>query len=103
MILPHGASSLKGLYIDDVSDRSLLLEEAQRLRSLLLNSASTANVVMLGAGYFTPLSGFMNKADALSVAENLHTRDGVFWPIPILNLVVKLVATLWWLKTWAKN
>jgi len=87
MILPHGASSLKGLYIDDVADRRVLLEEAQRLRSLLLNSASAANVVMLGAGYFTPLSGFMNKADALSVADNLHTRDGLFWPIPILNLV----------------
>ena len=87
MILPHGASSLKGLYIDDAIDRSVLLEEAQHLQSLLLNSASAANVVMLGAGYFTPLSGFMNKADALSVAENLHTRGGVFWPIPILNLV----------------
>ena len=87
MILPHGASSLKGLYKDDVADRRVLLEEAQRLRSLLLNSASAANVVMLGAGYFTPLSGFMNKADALSVADNLHTRDGLFWPIPILNLV----------------
>ena len=42
---------------------------------------------MLGAGYFTPLSGYMNLADAISVAESLHTADGLFWPVPILNLV----------------
>ena len=29
----------------------------------------------------------MYKADALSVAKVLHTRQGLFWPIPILNLV----------------
>ena len=29
----------------------------------------------------------MNLADALAVAENLHTVDGLFWPVPVLNLV----------------
>ena len=29
----------------------------------------------------------MNLADALSVAENMHTRDGRFFPVPLLNLV----------------
>ena len=29
----------------------------------------------------------MNLADALSVAENLHTVDGLFWPVPVVNLV----------------
>jgi sulfate adenylyltransferase len=53
---------------------------------MLLNSAAAANAVMLGGGYFTPLAGFMNLADALSVAENNVTTDGLFWPVPILNL-----------------
>ncbi|MDN5862486.1 MAG: sulfate adenylyltransferase, partial [Salinisphaera sp.] len=45
-----------------------------------------ANAVMLGAGYFNPLTGYMDKADALAVGEDLHTRSGLFWPVPILNL-----------------
>jgi len=42
---------------------------------------------MLGAGYFTPLTGYMNLADSLSVAEKLHTAEGLFWPVPVVNLV----------------
>jgi sulfate adenylyltransferase len=42
---------------------------------------------MLGGGYFTPLAGYMNVADALSVAEKMHTVDGLFWPVPVLNLI----------------
>jgi sulfate adenylyltransferase len=42
---------------------------------------------MLGSGYFTPLKGYMNLADTLSVAENMQTKDGLFWPVPVLNLL----------------
>ncbi len=52
----------------------------------MLNSAAAANAVMLGAGYFTPLDGFMNVDDAMSVARDMHTTDGLFWPVPVLNL-----------------
>jgi sulfate adenylyltransferase len=41
---------------------------------------------MLGAGYFTPLTGYMGLADAMTVAEHMKTTDGLFWPVPILNL-----------------
>ena len=47
---------------------------------------------MLGGGYFTPLSGYMNLADALSVAEKMHTVDGLFWPVPVLNLTDDIAA-----------
>jgi sulfate adenylyltransferase len=29
----------------------------------------------------------MNLADAISVSESLHTKEGLFWPVPVLNLV----------------
>jgi sulfate adenylyltransferase len=83
---PHGADSLKPLLVSDEARRAALLAEAETLPSLTLSSAAAANVVMLGGGYFTPLTGFMNLADALSVSETLHTTDGLFWPVPILNL-----------------
>ena len=86
MIKPHGSDELQPLYIADDARREALLKEAEQLPSLLLNSAAAANAVMLGAGYFNPLNGYMNLADSLSVAEKLQTVDGLFWPVPIVNL-----------------
>ena len=86
MIKPHGSETLNPLYVTDDARRAQLLKEAEQLPSLLLNSAAAANAVMLGAGYFNPLTGFMNLEDALSVAETMRTTDGLFWPVPVLNL-----------------
>jgi sulfate adenylyltransferase len=86
MIAPHGSETLNPRFVYDTARHEALLHEAQSLPSLLLNSAAAANAVMLGAGYFNPLDGYMNLADALSVAEKLHTTAGLFWPVPIVNL-----------------
>lgn len=87
MIKPHGADELNPLFVYDTEKHHALNAEAESLPSLLISSAAAANAVMLGAGYFTPLSGYMNLADSLSVAEKLHTTDGLFWPVPVVNLV----------------
>ena len=86
MIKPHGSDTLNPLFVSDDEQRAALLAEAESLPSLTLNSAAAANAVMLGAGYFNPLTGYMNLEDALSVAATLHTTDGLFWPVPVLNL-----------------
>ena len=87
MIKPHGAEALKPLFVDNPEKNQALAAEAENLPSLLISSAAAGNAVMLGAGYFTPLTGYMNLADSLAVAENLHTTDGLFWPVPIVNMV----------------
>ncbi|RFA30221.1 sulfate adenylyltransferase [Alkalilimnicola ehrlichii] len=86
MIKPHGSDQLKPLFVYDTERHHALVAEAESLPSLLLNSAAAANAVMLGGGYFNPLEGYMNLADALSVAEKLQTTDGLFWPVPVVNL-----------------
>ena len=86
LIAPHGSDTLKPLYIEDVSERDSLIKASENMPQLLLNSAAAANAVMLGAGYFTPLEGYMDKKNAINVAENMITNDGLFWPIPIVNL-----------------
>ncbi len=86
MIKPHGSDELNPLFVYDSAKRHALVEEAEKLPSILLNSAAAANAVMLGGGYFNPLTGFMNLADALSVAESMHTTDGLFFPVPVVNL-----------------
>jgi sulfate adenylyltransferase len=86
MIKPYGSEQLNPLYVADDALRQRLAAEAEQLPSLLLNSAAAANAVMLAGGYFNPLTGFMNLADAIAVATDLHTTDGLFWPVPIVNL-----------------
>ena len=86
MIKPHGSDELNPLFVYDSAQRHVLLAEAENLPSMLLNSAAAANAVMLGGGYFNPLTGYMNLADALSVAEKMHTVDGLFFPVPIVNM-----------------
>ena len=87
MINPVGSETLKSLYIADDNERIRLIREAQNLPAILVSSATAANAVMLGGGYFSPLSGYMNLSDAIHVANTMHTADGQFFPVPILNLV----------------
>ena len=85
MISPYASKTLDARTVEDPSQHAALAREAEGLPSTLLNSAAAANLVMLGAGYFNPLRGTMNLADALSVAEKLQTTSGLFWPVPIVH------------------
>ncbi|MGI9503566.1 MAG: sulfate adenylyltransferase [Geminicoccaceae bacterium] len=87
MIAPHGADGLKPLFVANKGERERLRNEANALPSITISSAAAGNAVMLAGGYFTPLSGFMNKAEALSVGSTMAMPDGLFWPTPVLNLV----------------
>lgn len=89
MIEPYGAPALNPLYVEDEAAREALLAEAAGLPSLLISSSAAGNAVMLGPGYFTPLAGFMNLDEALSVAERMELPSGMFWPVPIVNLVAR--------------
>ena len=86
MIKPHGSDELNPLFVYDTQQRHALIAEAETLPSILLNSAAAANAVMLGGGYFNPLTGYMNLADSLAVAEKMRTVDGLFFPVPIINM-----------------
>ena len=87
MINPIGSDTLNPLHVDDTVQREALIEEGEKLPSLLVSSATAANAVMFAGGYFNPLTGYMSLTDALSVAQHMKTCSGQFFPVPILNLV----------------
>ncbi len=87
MIKPHGSETLNPLYVQDDNERAALIKEAEGLPSITVCSAAAANAVMMGSGYFNPLTGYMNAADAIGVAEKMRTANGLFFPVPILNMV----------------
>lgn len=87
LIAPHGSDKLNPLFVYDAAENERLQKEAQGLPAIVVSSAAAANAVMMGAGYFNPLTGYMNKADALSTSERMAMVSGLFWPVPVMNLV----------------
>ena len=87
MIKPHGAETLTPLYVSDDARRAELTKEAEQLPSVLVSSGAAASAVMLASGYFTPLTGYMNIDEAINVASDMKLLNGLFWPVPILNMV----------------
>ena len=85
VIQPYQSSRLIPLYVSDSERNAQLTKEAERLRSAVVDSSSASSAVMLGAGYFTPLRGFMSRSDMLSVADSMTTSTGLFWPVPVVN------------------
>ena len=99
MINPHGSTFLNPLYVDEPARRAMLEKEAEGLPSVVVSSAAAAAAVMLGSGYFNPLTGYMNKRDTLRVAERMQLPNGLFWPVPVLNLVDRSAVDAGILKT----
>src|SRR5436853_3216906 len=48
-----------------------------------VSSREKGDLIMLGIGGFTPLEGFMSRADCEGVCKDYRTAAGLFWPIPI--------------------
>ncbi len=82
LVKPHGASELKPLLLEG----DALTAEVARAASLPkvnVSSREAGDLVMLGIGGFTPLDGFMTRADWQGVCDGMKMASGLFWPIPI--------------------
>jgi sulfate adenylyltransferase len=87
LIKPHGSDTLEPPYVAEGAKRAGLVKEAETLPSIVVSSAAAANAVMMASGYFNPMKGFMGLSESLSVAEKMQTKDGLFWPVPMVNMV----------------
>lgn len=82
LVRPHGGGPLNPLLLEG---EALAAEKAraETLPRVSISSREAGDLIMLGIGGFTPLNGFMGKADWHSVCDRMHTAAGLFWPIPI--------------------
>jgi sulfate adenylyltransferase len=87
MINPVGSAELQPLFVYDPDAHHKLSHEAESLPSVVISSQAAGNAVMMGAGYFNPLKGFMSVDDAMGAAEKMTLTDGSFFPVPVLCLV----------------
>ena len=82
LVNPHGGGDLRPLLLTG----DALAAERRRalaLPKLRVTSREKGDIVMLGIGGFTPLDGFMTRADWQGVCDGMSTASGLFWPIPI--------------------
>lgn len=89
-------SSLIGSHGGPLVDLMLAAEEAEALKlesvhfpSITLNDRQICDLELLLNGGFSPLMGFLGKADYESVVANMRLADGTLWPIPITLDVAK--------------
>jgi len=87
MIKPIGTDELQPLFVYDPAAHEALLHESESLPSVIISSQAAGNAVQMGAGYFSPLKGFMSVADAMGAAEKMTLTDGSFFPVPVLCLL----------------
>lgn len=82
LVKPHGSETLN-IRLLEGAERESALAAASALPKITLSSRERGDLIMLGIGGFTPLDGFMGKADWQGVCDNMTLANGVFWPIPI--------------------
>ncbi len=59
--------------------------------SLTLSQRQLCDIELILNGGFSPLDGFMNRADYDSVVNDMHLAQGALWPIPIVLDVTESV------------
>jgi len=82
LVKPHGSDLLKPLLLDGEEQRAEHARAAAMPR-VVVSSRELGDLLMLGIGGFTPLEGFMGRADWEGVCEDCRLSNGLFWPIPI--------------------
>ena len=82
LVPPHGGAGLKPRALSGEA-LAAATARAKTLPALRISSREKGDLVMLGIGGFTPLEGFMTRADWEGVCKDLRTAAGLFWPIPI--------------------
>ena len=82
LVPPHGG---KGLVCCLLEGKALEdeLQKAKGLKQIEISSRAKGDLIMMGIGGFSPLDGFMDKANWKSVCDNMLLTDGTFWPVPI--------------------
>jgi sulfate adenylyltransferase len=78
----HGGTLVNRLV--NPEEKIRLLDEALGLVSLVLDDWTLTDLDLLAVGAFSPLTGFMEEEDYLSVVEDMRLSDGSVWSLPIV-------------------
>ena len=81
LIPPHGGELINPIVSS--SQAAELKAHSKEYPSWDLTARQVCDVELLLSGGFSPLRGFMNRADYEGVCHNMRLSSGVLWPMPI--------------------
>lgn len=81
MIQPHGGRLVSR--VASPQEEAELRSRLAQLPGIALNPRQVSDLEMLGWGAFSPLVGFMNRDDYVSVVKGMRLASGLPWSIPI--------------------
>ncbi len=82
LVPPHGGKGLVCCLLEG-AELSAEQKKAAGLKQLEISARAKGDLIMMGIGGFSPLNGFMGKADWKGVCEKFLMADGTFWPVPV--------------------
>lgn len=82
LVPPHGGKGLTCCLLEGAA-KEAELKKAAGLKKITISPREEGDLIMMGIGGFSPLTGFMTEADWKGVCENFLLADGTFWPIPV--------------------
>jgi sulfate adenylyltransferase len=86
-IAPHGGRLINREVTGD--EARALGERARALPSLRLSSRALSDLELIAIGGFSPLEGFMTRAQYTSVVDGMHLPDGLPWSLPVTLAATK--------------
>jgi len=89
-IAPHGGTLVNRLATPD--QKAQFLAQADALPRVALDERAFSDLVMIAIGGFSPLEGFMNKADYAPVVTDMRLANGLPWAIPVTLSVDEAIA-----------
>ncbi|MEO1585586.1 MAG: sulfate adenylyltransferase, partial [Planctomycetota bacterium] len=87
LIAPHGGTLVNRVL--EGAARDAAIKDAEGLPAITLSAKQSCDVEMIGIGAFSPLTGFMGKANFDGVVNGMKLADGNIWPLPITLSVDK--------------
>jgi sulfate adenylyltransferase len=82
LVPPHGGKGLTTCLLEG-AELEAEKTKAAGLTKVNISGRVKGDLIMIGIGGFSPLTGFMTKADWKGVCENFLMADGTFWPVPV--------------------
>lgn len=81
IIDPHGGNLVNGNLSE--GERKKYLSKQDSMPYISISKWTISDVELITNGGYSPLRGFMNQKEYLSVLENMHLPSGLPWTIPI--------------------